>query len=327
MACYVIAVPEPEALTCFANPFAAPDRAGPRSIVTANSLSAQLRIKRSELMADEIEDVALRLFDERGLRQRDGRGHSRPKRGSRRGPSIATSPPRRTSSSAKSTGVLKRFAPRSTTQPADQAPLRSLRLALVEVVSAEDATLLRRWTGIVAITPSVLPAVIGGIQLKSHTVIAEYLADRLQVDRDSMIAITLAAATGGVIQAAHTYWFVHGGHLATRISSGLEVLERALETVESQGADLPAENAAGESPGSFPAKSDLAGQVTALWSRSDPLVVMGAGSAAVMGAVGKPYLCLGADGNGDVEVTGFAGEPPSEVDASVRASRGGCVRW
>ena len=118
--------------------------------------------------------------------------------------------------------------PRSAARPYDEAPLRSLRLALVGVVSAEDDQLRRRWTGIVAVTPSVLPGVIGGIQLKSHRVIADFLADRLGVDHESMVAVTLAAAAGGVIQAAHTQWFVRGGSLATRISDGMEILEATL---------------------------------------------------------------------------------------------------
>ena len=74
----------------------------------------------------------------------------------------------------------------------------------------------------------MLPGVIGGIQLKSHQVIAAFLADRLGVDEESMVAVTLAAAAGGVIQAAHTQWFVRGGQLATRISDGIEILEATL---------------------------------------------------------------------------------------------------
>ncbi len=111
---------------------------------------------------------------------------------------------------------------------ASRSAARPLRLALLEVVSAEDELLRRQWTGIVAVTPGVLPGVIGGIQLKTHRVIAAFLADRLGVDDESMVAVTLAAAAGGVIQAAHTRWFVHGGQLATRISDGIEILEATL---------------------------------------------------------------------------------------------------
>jgi hypothetical protein len=38
----------------------------------------------------------------------------------------------------------------------------------------------------------------------------------------------LAAAAGGVIQAAQTEWFVRGGDLAQKISEGLDVLERGV---------------------------------------------------------------------------------------------------
>ncbi len=41
----------------------------------------------------------------------------------------------------------------------------------------------------------------------------------------------LAAAVGGVIQAAQTRWYVLGGNLATAISEGLEVLETSLAPV------------------------------------------------------------------------------------------------
>ncbi len=200
--------------------------------MAVDSLSAQLRITRSRLMAQQIEDVALRLFADRGF-------------GDVTVEDIATE-------AGTSARTFYRYFPTKedvfqlhidrrtealraalAAQPTDRPPLLALRLALVEVVSAEDESRLRRWTGIVATTPTVLPGVIGGIQLKSHGLIAAYLADHLQLEPDSMIAVTMAAATGGVIQAAHTQWFVHGGHLATRISDGFEALERALETMQS----------------------------------------------------------------------------------------------
>ena len=49
---------------------------------------------------------------------------------------------------------------------------------------------------------------------------------RLDVPSDDLVPTMLAAAVGGVIQAAQTQWFLHGGDLAARISEGLEVLER-----------------------------------------------------------------------------------------------------
>ena len=69
---------------------------------------------------------------------------------------------------------------------------------------------------------------IGGIQLKSHRVIADFLGARLGVPSDDLVPTMLAAAVGGVIQAAQTQWFLYGGDLATRISEGLEVLESGI---------------------------------------------------------------------------------------------------
>jgi AcrR family transcriptional regulator len=113
-------------------------------------------------------------------------------------------------------------------RPADEAPLHSLRVVLAEVVSAEDPVLRRRWTSVVAATPSVLPSVLGGIQLKSLRNIAEFLGTRLGLPSDSLVPTMLAAAIGGVIQAASTQWFVHGGDLGATIAEGIEVLERGI---------------------------------------------------------------------------------------------------
>ena len=41
------------------------------------------------------------------------------------------------------------------------------------MVSAEDPELVRRWTAVIAASPNVVKGVLGGIQLKSHRVIAE----------------------------------------------------------------------------------------------------------------------------------------------------------
>jgi hypothetical protein len=71
-------------------------------------------------------------------------------------------------------------------------------------------------------------SVIGGIQLKGHRVIAEFLGSRLDLPSDGLVPTMLAAAVGGVIQAAQTQWFLHGGDLATMIAEGLEVLESGI---------------------------------------------------------------------------------------------------
>jgi AcrR family transcriptional regulator len=116
------------------------------------------------------------------------------------------------------------------TRPADEQPVHSLRLALTEVVQAEDLELLRRWTAVIAATPTVLRGVLGGIQLKSHRVIAEFFAARLGETSGALVPTMLAAAVGGVIQAAQTHWYLEGGDLAASISEGLAVLERGIGT-------------------------------------------------------------------------------------------------
>src|SRR4029077_11743334 len=91
-------------------------------------------------------------------------------------------------------------------RPADEPPLHSLRLALEEVVSSEDVVLLRRWIAVIAATPSVLRGVLGGIQLKRDLVIAEFFGARLGLPSDALVPKMLAAAAGGVIQAAQIQW-------------------------------------------------------------------------------------------------------------------------
>lgn len=115
-------------------------------------------------------------------------------------------------------------------RPADEPPLHSLRAALEEVVSAEDEELVRRWIAVIVATPSVLKGVVGGIQLKSHRVIAEFLGARLGVPSDALAPTIFAAAVGGVIQAAQTQWYFQGGDLATAMSDGLAVLEHGIGT-------------------------------------------------------------------------------------------------
>lgn len=114
-------------------------------------------------------------------------------------------------------------------RPADELPLHALRRAMTEVVEGDDVDLLRRWTGVVAATPGVLAGVVGGVQLKTHQLIAEFFGHRLGLPSDALVPTMLAAAAGGVIQAAHVQWFNRGGDLATVLSDSLEVLEDLVE--------------------------------------------------------------------------------------------------
>jgi TetR/AcrR family transcriptional regulator, regulator of mycofactocin system len=113
-------------------------------------------------------------------------------------------------------------------RPVDEPPLHSIRVALEEVVAAEDQEHVRRWIAVIAATPSVVKGVLGGIQLKSHRVMAEFFGTRLDLPADDVVPTMLAAAVGGVIMAAQTRWFMNGGDLASAIADGLEVLERGI---------------------------------------------------------------------------------------------------
>jgi TetR/AcrR family transcriptional regulator, regulator of mycofactocin system len=200
-----------------------------RTPLERQSLDVQLREKRSETMLLTLEDVALQLFEEHGF-------------GEVTVDDIATKA--RISARtfyryfpAKDDVLQLRIERRSealrtalAARPDDEPALQSLRTALGEVLSAEDVVALRRWITVVAATPSVLRAVLGGIQLKSHRVMAEFFGFRLGWPSDALVPTMLAAAAGGVIQAALTYWFFHGGDLATTVSESFGVLEKGIGT-------------------------------------------------------------------------------------------------
>jgi AcrR family transcriptional regulator len=193
------------------------------------SLAQQLSAKRSEMMLLELEAVALRLFDERGFAN-------------------VTVEEIASAAHVSARTFYRHFAAKDevlqlmidrrsealkaalSARPGDEAPLRSLRLALEEAMSVTDAELVRRWTAVIVATPSVLRGVVGGIQLKTQRVIAAFFGSRLSLPSDSLVPTMLAAAAIGVMQAAQTQWFIHGGDLATRLSQSLEVLERAISS-------------------------------------------------------------------------------------------------
>jgi TetR/AcrR family transcriptional regulator, regulator of mycofactocin system len=192
------------------------------------SLAQQLRVQRSEMMISELEAVALRLFEQRGfditVEEIAAEAQISVRTFYRYFP--AKDDVLQLRIDRRSEGLRAMLAAR----PTDEALLDSLRAALVEVVAAEDAELARRWTAVVVATPSALRGVLGGIQMKSQRVIAEFFGARLGLASDALIPVTLAAAVGGVIQAAHTQWYFKGGDLATAISDGLEVLDRGIGT-------------------------------------------------------------------------------------------------
>ncbi len=191
------------------------------------SLASQMRAKRSEMMISELEAVALGLFETRGF--------------------DAVTVEEIASAAQISVRTFYRYFPAKDdvlqvqidrrsealraalgARPGDEPPLHSLRLALAEVVGTEDTAHIRRWISVVASTPGVLRGVLGGIQIKAQVVMAEFFADRLDARSDDLVPTMLAAAVGGVIQAAQTKWYFNGGDLAAALSEGLDVLERGI---------------------------------------------------------------------------------------------------
>jgi len=212
--------------------------------VAAESLASRLRAKHSEMMAAELESVAVRLFEQHGFAevtvediaseaQISARTFYRyfPSKEDVLQPQI----------DRRCAGLERALALRPTDEPA----LHSLRIAYAEQVAAEDPDFLRRWIGVITATPSLVPGVIGGILMKTQLVISGFFATRLDQPNDSLIPTMLSAAVFGVIQAAQTQWFFHGGDLATIISESLHVLETGM------GADPETWRAAAQ-PGTAP---------------------------------------------------------------------------
>jgi TetR/AcrR family transcriptional regulator, regulator of mycofactocin system len=200
---------------------------GEKTPLSEQPLAARLRTRRSQMMVDTVEDVALRLFEQRGFEDVTVDDIAAEAQISSR--TFYRYFP------AKDDVLQVAIERRSqalretlTARPPDEAPLHALSQALKSVLSAEDPAEVRRWISVIQATPSVLRAVVGGIQLKSQPVIAEFFGSRLGLAGDALVPTMLAAAAGGVIQAAHTQWFFFGGDLATNVSDGLEVVESVL---------------------------------------------------------------------------------------------------
>ena len=189
------------------------------------SLALQLRMKRSELMIQELEAVALRLFDQRGFKDVTvdeivAEAHISARTFYRYFPNkedvLQVQIDRRS----------RNLRAALSARPASEEPLESLRIALAEQIATENPEIVRRWIAIIIASPSVLNSVLGGIQLKIQRVIAEFLGDRLGLPGDALVPTMMAAASGGVIQAAHVDWYVNGGDLAAKVSEGFKVLEQ-----------------------------------------------------------------------------------------------------
>jgi AcrR family transcriptional regulator len=194
-----------------------------------SSLAARVRAQRAEMMYSEVEAIALRLFEARGfdtvtVEDVASEAQISVRTFYRYFPTKEDVFQRQIA--RRSVGLRAALAER----PRDEPPMHSVRVAYTEQIAAEDADLLRRWIVVIATTPSVVKGVLGGIQLNTQRVVAEFLAARLDVPGDALVPTMLAAAAQGVVQAAQTQWYLHGGDLATTISECLEVLERGIDT-------------------------------------------------------------------------------------------------
>jgi AcrR family transcriptional regulator len=111
-------------------------------------------------------------------------------------------------------------------RPADEPVLPSLRIAIPEAMAAEDPELVRRWITVIANGPDLVRGVLGGVQMKIQGVIADFVATRMSPPQDAFASAILAGAVGGAVQAALRHWFVNGGDLPATVARGLDVLER-----------------------------------------------------------------------------------------------------
>lgn len=191
------------------------------------SLVQQLKEKRAELMNAELEAVALRLFEERGFTEVTVQEIAAEAQISVR-TFYRYFPAKEDIFQLRIQRNTELMAATLADRPSDEPPLHSVRVAFEASSRAEDEVYVRRWTSVVRANPPIIRNVIGGIQMNSHRLIAEYLGSRLGLAAADLIPTMLAAAAGGVIQAAHTRWYIEGGDLPTIVSESLEVLERAM---------------------------------------------------------------------------------------------------
>ena len=188
------------------------------------SIAAALKETRSALMTAELEDIALRLFEQRGFDE-----VTVDEIAAAAGISVRTFyryfPSKelllQVDIDRRSVALREALAARRASEPL----LASLRAALTEAMGAEDPELLRRWIAVIANNPDLIRGVLGGIQMKIHGALAEFVASRAGPAGDSFTSAILAGAVGGAVQAALRQWVASGGDLPATIAQALEVLE------------------------------------------------------------------------------------------------------
>jgi AcrR family transcriptional regulator len=192
-------------------------------------LAQALNEKRSELMFGELEAVALRLFEERGFNTVTVQDIAADAKISVR-TFYRYFPAKEDVLQVRINRRAEALQVALSATSSDDPPLHSLRVALIKVAADDDLELLRRWTAVIAATPSVLRGVVGGLSLKINQVLADFFGARLGLPSDALVPTVLAAASSSVIQLANTQWFLGGGDLVTMISESLAVLEQGIGT-------------------------------------------------------------------------------------------------
>jgi TetR/AcrR family transcriptional regulator, regulator of mycofactocin system len=194
----------------------------------AQSLARDVRAKYAEEMVLELERVALGLFEERGVADVTVEEIAA---------QAGISPRTFYRHFAGKDDIFQVRIDRHANalrlalaeRPADEPPVRSLREALVKVVTVEDTALRRRWMLLVESSPNLVRAALGGVHLKVNTVMAEFFGERLSLPAADLVPAMLSAAAGGVVFAANATWLLEGGLLEERLAQALDVLEAVLD--------------------------------------------------------------------------------------------------
>lgn len=113
-------------------------------------------------------------------------------------------------------------------RPPDEAPMRSVRQAVQEVVAAEDSADVARWVRVVEASLYATRVMLGVSVLEFNGVLAEFLGARLGEAPDDLEPAMLAVAAGAIILAAQTRWYLRGGDLAATISDALTVIDTVI---------------------------------------------------------------------------------------------------
>jgi AcrR family transcriptional regulator len=204
-------------------------------MVEKRSLAAQLREQRVEAVVNEVERVALLLFDEHGFDNVTVETIAA-------GAGISDRTFYRYFASKEDVFLVRtrrgaeQVRAALAEQPLRDPPLHSVRV-VAEKFSGEDPEYVGRWARVVASTPSVLAVVMGGIQLIFEPVMREFFADRLGLAEDSLLVWVWASAVESTLQTAQIRWYLSGGDLSEITSSALKILEEGIAASTAGGVD------------------------------------------------------------------------------------------